>query len=208
MVEAVAPLILSEVNVEEIEFLEDSGNMLVKKVKPNFKALGPKAGGLMKQLSARVAEIKPEEVAYLEQNGILPLRFGEAIFDLMLEDVEILNEDIPGWQVASQGALTVALDTTITDDLREKGIARELVNRIQNIRKEKGLEVTDRIAVRLKGPESFRETVQRNFDYIRGEILASELEFSDELDGSQSIAVDLDENMNIILTVNKYPHGH
>lgn len=208
MVEAVAPLILSEVNVEEIEFLDEAGNMLVKKVKPNFKALGPKAGGLMKQLSARVADIKPEEVAYLEQNGILPLRFGEAIFDLLLEDVEILNEDIPGWQVASQGALTVALDTTITDDLRDKGIARELVNRIQNIRKDKGLEVTDRIAVRIKGPESFKDTVQRNFDYIRGEILAAELEFAESLDGSLATSIELDENLNIVLTVNKYPHGH
>ena len=208
IVEAVAPLILSEVNVEEIEFLDDAGNMLVKKVKPNFKALGPKAGGLMKQLSARIAEIKPEEVSYLEQNGILPLRFGEAIFDLMLEDVEILNEDIPGWQVASQGALTVALDTTITEDLREKGIARELVNRIQNIRKDKGLEVTDRIAVRIKGPDTLKITVQRNFDYIRGEILATELEFSDTLEGADCIAVELDENLNIVLTVNKYPHGH
>lgn len=208
MVEAVAPLILSEVNVEEIEFLDEAGNVLVKKVKPNFKALGPKAGGLMKQLSARVAEIKPEEVAYLEQNGLLPLRFGEAIFDLLLEDVEILNEDIPGWQVASQGALTVALDTTITEDLRDKGIARELVNRIQNIRKEKGFEVTDRISVRIKGPDSLRSTVQRNFDYIRGEILATELEFADVLEGAETSSVELEENLNIVLTVNKYPHGH
>lgn len=205
---SVSDLIKSEVNIEEIDFLEDAGTMLVKKIKPNFKALGPKAGGLMKQLAAKVSTLNHEEIAYLEQNGILPLRLGEAIFDLALEDVEIINEDIPGWEVASQGRLTVALDTNISAELREKGIARELVNRIQNIRKEIGLEVTDRIVVRLKCPDDMKGPITRNFDYIRSEILATDFELVESIDGAKAITIELDDNIQMIVTVNKYTNGY
>lgn len=207
-VEAVEDLIKAEVNVEEIRFLEDADNILVKKIKPNFKALGPKVGGLMKQLTVRIAEITQEEIAYLEQNGLLPLRLGEVLFDLLLEDVEVLSEDIPGWQVASQGKLTVALDVTLTDDLREKGLARELVNRIQNIRKDKGFEITDRISVQIKAPDSVQRSVKNNFDYIRTEILATSLELVDHLDGADAIPVEVDEDLQVLTTVNKYSNGH
>lgn len=206
--DAVAGLIVSEVNVEEISFLEEGSTLLVKRVRPNFKALGPKAGGLMKQLAERINALNADEIAYLEQNALLPLRFGEAIFDLSLEDVEILHDDIPGWQVASQGRLTVALDTTITDALREKGFARELINRIQNIRKDIGLEVTDRIDVTIKAPEHIKTVVRSNFDYIRSEILATTLGFEEALDPVSSHSVELDEQTPILLTVHKSSHGH
>jgi isoleucyl-tRNA synthetase len=205
---AVEELIKAEVNVEEIEFLDDAGTMLVKKIKPNFKVLGPKVGGLMKQLTVRIAEISQEEIACLEQNGLLPLKLGEVLFDLLLEDVEVLSEDIPGWQVASQGRLTVALDVTLSDELREKGLARELVNRIQNIRKDKGFEITDRISVQIKAPDHVQRSVKNNFDYIRTEILATSLELVDHLDSADAIQVEVDEDLQVLTTVNKYSNGH
>ncbi len=205
---AVEELIKAEVNIEEIQFLDESNNILVKKLKPNFKALGPKVGGLMKQLSARIAAISQEEITYLEQQGLLPLKLGDVLFDLLLEDVEILSEDIPGWQVTSQGKLTVALDITLNDHLRDKGLARELVNRIQNIRKDKGFEVTDRIIVKINGPELIQRSVKNNFDYIRSEILATQLELVDHLEGSDAIPVEVDEEFRVLTSVKKYSNGH
>lgn len=200
---SVQDLIVAEVNVEEIKFLEDATTVLVKKIKPNFKALGPKVGGLMKQLTASISDINQEQIAYLEKNGILPLNLGAVIFDLLLEDVEILSEDIPGWQVANQGKLTVALDITLTDELKEKGLARELVNRIQNIRKDKGFEITDRINVKIKGPEAVQRSINNNFDYIRSEILAIQLELVEQLEGSDVISLEMDEALQVLTSVNK-----
>jgi isoleucyl-tRNA synthetase len=207
-VNAIRDLILSEVNVEEIEFLKDTAGVLIKKVKPNFKALGPKIGGLMKQLTTRVADITQEEIQHLEQKGLLPLRFGDVMFDLLLSDVEILSEDIPGWQVANQGKLTVALDITISDDLKEKGFAREVINRIQNIRKDKGFEVTDRITVIMQAPDEIKRSIQNNFDYIRSEILATSFDLVDELDSADAISVDVDDDLIILTEVNKYSNGN
>lgn len=200
---SVQDLIIAEVNVEEIEFLEDATTVLVKKIKPNFKALGPKVGGLMKQLSASVSDINQEQIAHLEKKGMLPLNLGAVVFDLLLEDVEILSEDIPGWQVANQGKLTVALDITLTDALKEKGLARELVNRIQNIRKDKGFEITDRINVKIKGPEEVQRSINNNFDYIRSEILAIQLELVEQLEGSDVISLEMDEALQVLTSVNK-----
>jgi isoleucyl-tRNA synthetase len=200
---SVQDLIIAEVNVEEIEFLEDATTVLVKKIKPNFKALGPKVGGLMKQLSSSISDINQEQIAYLEKNGILPLNLGAVIFDLLLEDVEILSEDIPGWQVANQGKLTVALDITLSDALKEKGLARELVNRIQNIRKDKGFEITDRINVKIKGSEEVQRSIKNNFDYIRSEILAIQLELVEQLEGSDVISLEMDEALQVLTSVNK-----
>ncbi len=200
---SVQDLIIAEVNVEEIEFLEDATTVLVKKIKPNFKALGPKVGGLMKQLSTSISDINQEQIAYLEKNGMLPLNLGAVVFDLLLEDVEILSEDIPGWQVANQGKLTVALDITLTDALKEKGLARELVNRIQNIRKDKGFEITDRINVKIKGPEEVQRSINNNFDYIRSEILAIQLELVEQLEGSDVISLEMDEALQVLTSVNK-----
>ena len=207
-VASVEDLIKAEVNVEEISFLDEGTDILVRKVKPNFKTLGPRVGGLMKMLTAALAVISQKDIASLEREGVLPLQLGSEVFDLLLQDVEIINEDIPGWQVATQGRLTVALDVTLTDSLREKGLARELINRIQNIRKDKGLEVTDRIDVRIKGPDTFHPSVKNNFDYIRSEILATRLELVDDLSGTDVVPVEIDETLQILISVNKYTNGH
>jgi isoleucyl-tRNA synthetase len=207
-IEAIRDLVLSEVNVEEIEFMSETAGILVKKVKPNFKALGPKIGGLMKQLTAKVAELNQEQITHLETEGILPLKFGDVMFDLLLGDVEVMSEDIPGWQVANQGRLTVALDITISDELKEKGLAREVINRIQNIRKDKGFEITDRITVKMEAPDQVRRSIMNNFDYIRSEILATSFDLVDKLDSAEAISVEVDENLNILTEVNKYSNGH
>ena len=202
-IDAVRDLVLSEVNVEELEYMSEDNSILVKKVKPNFKALGPKIGGLMKQLTNTVAELSQEQIAHLEKEGMLPLHFGEVIFDLLLSDVEVLSEDIPGWQVANQGRLTVALDTTISESLKEKGLAREVINRVQNIRKDNGFEVTDRITVKMIAPEQLKASILNNFDYICSEILANEFQFTDNLTDSNSVTVEIDENLTATMIVNK-----
>jgi isoleucyl-tRNA synthetase len=202
-IEAIRDLVLSEVNVEQLEYMSEDNSILVKKVKPNFKALGPKIGGLMKQLAAAVSELSQEQIAHLEKEGMLPLHFGEVIFDLLLSDVEVLSEDIPGWQVANQGRLTVALDITITEELKEKGLAREVINRIQNLRKDNGYEVTDRITVKMQAPDNLKGAILNNFDYIRSEILANEFEFTNNLSDTSAISVEVDEDLNALVLVNK-----
>jgi isoleucyl-tRNA synthetase len=202
-VEKVKNLILAEVNVESIEYITDTSGLLVKKVKPNFKTLGKKAGALMKELGNVIIGLNQEMISKLEKEGQLEITLSGKAFSIDLEDVEILSEDIPGWQVASQDKITVALDVHITDILKEKGLARELVNRIQNLRKDKGFAVTDRIAVRLKGPENIVRSVTNNLDYIRTEILATTLEFSDRLSEQEGENVEVDENLFVLTSINK-----
>jgi isoleucyl-tRNA synthetase len=148
-IEAVKSLIINEVNVKEINFVDGTAGILVKKVKCDFKKLGPKFGKQMKAVAAAVGELPQEAIAELEKNGryTLSLTDGEAVIEAA--DVEIISEDIPGWLVANEGKLTVALEVTVTEELRREGIARELVNRIQNIRKSSGFEITDKIRIRL-----------------------------------------------------------
>ena len=162
----------------------------------------------MKQLNAKVVELNQEQISHLEIEGILPLQFGDVMFDLLLSDVEIMSEDIPGWQVANQGRLTVALDITISDELKEKGLAREVINRIQNIRKDKGFEVTDRITVKMEAPDQVRRSIMNNFDYIRSEILATSFDLVDKLESVDAISVEVDENLIILTEVNKYSNGY
>jgi isoleucyl-tRNA synthetase len=202
-VELVKNLIIAEVNVENIEYIHDTSGLLVKKVKPDFKVLGKKAGSLMKELTAAIAEMDQQQIGRLEKDGALELKLSGSSFILSPEDVEILSEDIPGWQVASQDKLTVALDVHITEDLKEKGLARELVNRIQNLRKDKGFAVTDRISVKLKGPESVVRSVTNNLDYIRTEILATSLEFTDQLTDQEGDTVEVDDDLHVLTSINK-----
>jgi isoleucyl-tRNA synthetase len=138
---------------------------------------------------------------------MIPVHMGEMIFDLLLEDVEIISEDIPGWQVVNQGRLTVALDITISPEMKEKGLAREIVNRIQNIRKDKGFEVTDKINVIIEGPEEVILSVKNNFDYIRSEILANSLEIVNQINSEEAVSVEVDDNLSIKTIVNKYSNG-
>ena len=188
-IEAVKDLILSEVNVKELQFVEEAG-VLVKKVKCDFKKLGPKFGKQMKAVAAAVAELSQEAIAELERNGKynLQLADGEALIEAT--DVEIYSEDIPGWLVANEGKLTVALEVTITESLRREGIARELVNRIQNIRKNSGFEITDKIHLVLSKNPNTDDAVKEYNTYICNQVLANSLELSDEVPGGVELNFD------------------
>ncbi len=191
-VEAVRDLILSELNVKSIEYLtDDDSGILVKKVKPDFKKLGPKFGQKMKLVQQGVLAMNQKDIATLEREGTFTVSLNDEEFLISTDDVEILSEDIPGWLVSSNGRLTVALDITITDDLKKEGLARELVNRIQNLRKNKGLEVTDHITVKIGRQEEIENAVHHFKDYICSEILADTLEFSDSMNGeSESVEIE------------------
>jgi len=196
-IEAVQALILSEVNVKELEFVDSANDMLVKRVKPDFKKLGPRYGKIMKQLAVRIQEMQQEEINELEKNGRFAFRIEEQEAVIDLADVEVISEDIPGWLVANEGRLTVALDITVTDELRKEGIARELVNRIQNLRKSKDFDITDRIAVRLSSHPLFDTAVREFGDYIRTQVLADSIEiearvFEDEIEiDDEKLTVDI-----------------
>ena len=171
--EKVKDLILSETNIKNIEYIKDAEGIIRKKIKPNFKALGPKVGKDMKVVGAAILGMTAGQIQELEENKTFKLPGLE--YSVNLDDVEIIAEDVEGWQVANLGRLTVALDIQITPQLKQEGIARELVNRIQNLRKNKGLEVTDKINVNISFQPEICEAVKNNLDYIRGEILAEEI---------------------------------
>ena len=186
-VEAVRQLILDEVNVKELKFVEGEG-MLEKKVKCNFRTMGKKFGKLMKGVAAAVDGLSQAQISDLENQGRLALALptGETV-DIEAADVEIFSEDIPGWTVANEGSLTVALDITVTDELRVEGTARELVKRIQNLRKEKGFEITDRIAVTLSHSGLTDQAVAGYRDYICGQVLANSLTVADRVEGGETV---------------------
>lgn len=184
-VEQVKELILSETNIKDIEYITDTAGIITKKIKPNFKALGAKVGKDMKVVAAAINEFTQEQIAALEAEGSLTL--SATGHSIQLADVEIVAEDVPGWQVASLGKLTVALDVTITDELKEEGISREFVNRVQNLRKAKGFEVTDRINVQVTSAAEIWQAVQNNLFYICAEILADTILPDSELaDGEKT----------------------
>ena len=177
--DAVKNIILSEVNVKEIEYITDTTGVLVKKIKPNFKTLGPKYGKYMKQISALIAGMEQSDIFEFEKNGYYTLTIGEETLKLGLEDVEILSEDIPGWLVANEGRLTVALDINLTKELKEEGIARELINRIQNLRKESDFDVTDKITLHIGRHPEINEAVNNFSQYIASQVLAESIELTD-----------------------------
>ena len=189
--EAVSELLKQEVNVKEIQLLtnEEASNLLVKSIKPNFKTLGPKYGKEMKAISAATAELTNEEIVKLEQSSQIDLLIDNKTLTLDLEDFEIATKDIPGWTVASNSTLTVALDLQLTEELINEGVARELVNRIQNLRKETGLEVTDKIILNLKNDESIVNAVEQNKDYICSETLAEDLVLQDQVANGTEVEI-------------------
>ncbi|NIK91086.1 isoleucine--tRNA ligase [Mangrovimonas sp. CR14] len=187
---AVGDLIKREVNIKEIDLLEDASDILVKNIKPNFKALGPKYGKDMKSIAAKVAQFNADDIKKIEQNGEIDVDINGKNITLGSDDFEITSQDIEGWLVANEGSLTVALDVTINEDLREEGIARELVNRIQNLRKDSGFEVTDRIDVSLQWEENIEKAVASNMEYIKEETLTEELEILDQVNDGIEIAFD------------------
>ncbi|WP_276806167.1 isoleucine--tRNA ligase [Bacteroides stercorirosoris] len=189
-IEAVKALIMSEVNVKDIKFVDGAAGVLVKKVKCDFKKMGPKFGKQMKAVAAAVAELSQEAIAELEKNGSYTLQLDGA--DVMVEaaDVEIFSEDIPGWLVANEGKLTVALDVTVTEELRREGIARELVNRIQNIRKSSGLEITDKIKITLSKNPQTDDAVNEYKEYICNQVLGTSLMLTDEVENGTELNFD------------------
>ncbi len=200
-IEAVSDLIKSEVNVKEIELLDDASGILVKQIKPNFKVLGPRFGKDMKEIAAVVGQLEQEDIQKIEQQGELMLQLKNKSIILQLTDVEISSQDIEGWLVAGSGSLTVALDVTIDENLKKEGIARELVNRIQNIRKESGFEVTDKIDIKILKDGLVENAVSSNEEYIKNETLTAELNFEENLD--EGIAITFDD-VNTKLFIQKH----
>ncbi len=187
---AVSDLIKSEVNVKEIQLLDDASGVLVKRIKPNFKTLGPKYGKDMKLVAAVVNSFTQEDIQKIEQEGEISIQIENKNSILQLQDVEIGSQDIEGWLVASSGKITVALDITINEELRKEGIARELVNRIQNLRKESGFEVTDKIVINLQKDGFVEKAVASNLAYIKTETLTAELNLEDSVENGTEVAFD------------------
>ena len=187
---AVQDLIKSEVNVKEIELIDDASGILVKNIKPNFKVLGPRFGKDMRLIASKITNMGPADIATIEKEGAIEVDINGKIVTLDAGDVEISSQDIEGWLVASSGAITVALDVTITEDLRSEGVARELVNRIQNLRKDSGFEVTDKIDVRLQKDDTIAKAVRENLDYIKNETLTANLDVAEEVENGIEIAFD------------------
>ena len=187
---AVAGLIKHEVNIKEIQLIEDASDILIKQIKPNFKALGPKFGKEMRFIAAEVQNFTQEDIHKIEKEGKISICINEKYITLGLEDVEISSKDIEGWLVANEGSLTVALDVTITDELHKEGIARELVNRIQNARKDLGLEVTDKIKLSILEDQNLQAAIIENKEYIMSETLTLELLFIDELTNGTVVEFD------------------
>ncbi|CAM4441634.1 isoleucine--tRNA ligase [Flavobacterium terrigena] len=194
---AIEDLIKAEVNVKEIELLEDASGVLVKQIKPNFKALGPRFGKDMGLIAKEIQAFSQEQINELDKTGEITIVSSEKSITLTIEDVEISSQDIPGWLVANSNGITVALDITISDELRKEGIARELVNRIQNIRKDSGFEVTDKIKVQIQNNDIIEQAVTANLSYIKSETLTNELIFVSEINNGTEI--EFDELKTIIL---------
>jgi len=200
---AVENLILTEVNVKEIEYLTETAGILVKKIKPNFKTLGPRFGKLMKPIAAAVSAFTQDQIRHLEDEEVFKMTVEGENVEITLNDVEITTEDIPGWLLSSAGNLTVALDVHITDELKQEGLARELINRIQNIRKDRDYEVTDRIRVQVEKMEYLETAIVNNFSYICAEILAESLDFVDKIEAVHRISVDLTEEFSTGIRVER-----
>ncbi|NCP44964.1 MAG: class I tRNA ligase family protein, partial [Flavobacteriales bacterium] len=197
----VADLILSEVNVKEIEYLEDTAGVLVKSIKPNFKTLGPKYGKIMKQIAAIVTQFNQNDIQEFEKNSVVEINVEGQQVMLDSNDVEIITQDIPGWLVQTEGGLTVALDISISQELKEEGIAREFVNRIQNLRKDSGFEVNDKIAVKILQHNEINDAITKNKNYICTETLATQLDLVSEL--NEGVTVDFDHDLSTLITIKK-----
>jgi isoleucyl-tRNA synthetase len=195
-------LIKAEVNIKQIEYITETEGFIKKKIKPNFKVLGTRLGSKMKAVSAAIGNFSQHDIAKLEKEGRIELHLNNETYTLFVNEVEISAEDIPGWSVASKGNLTVALDVTLTDALKQEGDAREFVNRIQNIRKENGFELTDRIFVELLENDLLKPSINEFKNYICAEILADTLKWVPEMQDGTQIEVN-----DILLKVNVNKKG-
>jgi isoleucyl-tRNA synthetase len=202
-IDAVKDIILSEVNIKNIEYLDETSGVLVKKIKANFKVLGPKHGKIMKQIAAAVNQMGQDDIASLERTGSFDIEANGQAVTLTLEDVEIISEDIPGLLVANEGALTVALDITLTDELKAEGIAREFINRIQNIRKDSGFEVTDKVTIKIGKHEAINNAITQFADYIGAQTLANSVELIENAEQNGAKFVEIDEEVSTYILIEK-----
>ena len=184
-IESMKDLILSEVNVKGLDLVDGDSGVLVKRVKPDFKKLGPKFGKMMKQVAAAIQQMSQPQISELERNGSISMAIGDSEALIDLADVEVISEDIPGWLVANEGNVTVALDITLTPELRNEGIARDIVNRIQNIRKSRGYEITDKIVLTFAADPAYADAIDQFGDYISRQVLATEIKAVENFDASK-----------------------
>jgi len=199
----VEDLILSEINVKELEYLTDTAGVLVKRIKPNFKTLGPKYGKNMKAIAAEINKIDQDGIAKFEAETSFNINANDENITLSLEDVEIVSQDIPGWLVNSEGKITVALDINITNELREEGIAREFVNRIQNIRKDSGFEVTDRVLIKIEKHDAINLAINNFNDYIANQTLAKEITLVEKIEQNNGISVEIEKDVTTLIEITK-----
>ena len=199
----VEDLILSELNVKELEYLTDTTGVLVKKIKPNFKTLGPKYGKIMKAIAGAIAQFDQDAIATFEKEGKYKIEVAEQTVDLSLEDVEIVSQDIPGWLVAAEGNITVALDVTLTEELKQEGLAREFINRIQNLRKDSGFEVTDKINIEIVKLSEIEGAINTFGDYIAEQTLAESIVLVDAVKQTDAIDVEIEEGLSTQILIKK-----
>jgi isoleucyl-tRNA synthetase len=199
----IADIIKTEINVKEISFLDDTSGILVKKIKPNFKMLGKKYGKQMKEVSELIGGFSQADIALIEREGAIRLNLAEGAAELLLGEVEILSEDIPGWLVANDGNLTVALDITLSPELVEEGFARELINRIQNLRKDNGYEVTDKIRILVQEHPALNAAVGNFGEFIANQTLAVEIKLAQSVTGSDAREIDLDEQIKTFIQISR-----
>jgi isoleucyl-tRNA synthetase len=202
--DAVKDIILTEVNVKEVEYISDSDGIIKKKIKPNFKTLGPKYGKLMKPIADAIMNFSQEKINEIESSGEISLELNGENVLVNSADVEIITEDIPGWIVASEGNMTIALDINLTEELKQEGIAREFINKIQNLRKESDFSVTDRIRLQIQKHDAINAAVLNFKEYISNQTLAVELVLLDTLEQSQSKAIEIDTGIETFIQVEKY----
>jgi isoleucyl-tRNA synthetase len=202
-VENIKDLILSEVNVKQLDFVDEKTTSITKNLKLNFKTLGKKYGKLMKAIQQFAADHSKAIIDSVEQHSRFDTTIEDTPVTLIGEDVEIIPVDLPGWKVANDGAITVALDVTVSPQLKEEGLAREFVNRIQNLRKDKGFEVTDKISLRVLNQEEIKNSLLNNKDYICAEILATSFEIVDSMQSSEAVTVEVDDSISTLVTIHK-----
>ncbi len=201
--DSIKSIVLAEVNVKEVEYLSDTSEIVKKKIKPNFKTLGPKYGKLMKEISAVVGAFSQKDIAFVEQEGSKDIEIAGQQVKLTREDVDILTEDIPGWTVATEGQLTIALDIAVTEELKQEGIAREFINKIQNLRKDSGFDVTDRINIKIESNNKINDAVLHHKSYICAQTLAVDLQLVDGLPEGQVRDVEISTEVTARLVIEK-----
>jgi isoleucyl-tRNA synthetase len=202
-IEAVKDLILSEVNVKEIDFVNESQTQIVKNLKLNFKTLGKKCGTNMKAVQAYANENGAAIISGIERSGSYVIDLNDTKINLEAEDVEIIPVDIPGWKVANNGPLTVALDINLSEELRNEGLAREVVNRIQNMRKDAGFEVTDKILVKIQQNSDLDNAIKNNLSYICSETLTNDLQLVQNLSSANASKIEVDELISTLISIEK-----